>query len=60
MKTLTCKVDKIFFHNVKNKYTVMSVLGNDGQHYRVLGNIDKVKENNTLNAIGSWIKDEKY
>ena len=24
MKTLTCKVDKVFFHNEKNKYTVMS------------------------------------
>lgn len=60
MKTLTCKVDKIIFHNEKNKYTVMSVTRDDGRKYRLLGNIDSVKENDTLKATGSWIKDEKY
>ena len=60
MKTLTCKVEKIVFHNERNKYTVMSVMRNDGRHFRLLGNIDSVKENDTLKAVGSWIKDEKY
>ena len=60
MKTLTCKVDKVIFHNEKNKYTVMSVTRSDGRQYRLLGNIDSVKENDTLKATGSWIKDEKY
>lgn len=60
MKTLTCKVGKIIFHNEKNKYTVMSVTRDDGRHFRLLGNIDSVKENDTLKAVGSWIKDEKY
>ena len=60
MKTLTCKVDKVIFHNEKNKYTVMSVTRCDGRQYRLLGNIDSVKENDTLKATGSWIKDEKY
>jgi len=60
MKTLTCKVEKIFFHNEKNKYTVMSVTRSDGRQYRLLGSIDNVKENDTLKAVGFWIKDEKY
>ena len=60
MKTLTCKVDKIVFRNEKNKYTVMSVTRSDGRQYRLLGNIDSVKENDTLKATGSWNKDEKY
>ena len=60
MKTLTCKVDKIVFRNEKNKYTVMSVMRDDGRQYRLLGNIDSVKENDTLKATGSWNKDEKY
>ena len=60
MKPLTCKVDKIIFHNEKNTYTVMSVTRDDGRKYRLLGNIDSVKENDILKAIGSWIKDEKY
>ena len=60
MKTLTCKVDKIVFRNEKNKYTVMSVMRDDGRQYRLLGNIDSVKENDNLKATGSWNKDEKY
>ena len=60
MKTLTCKVGKIIFHTEKNKYTVMSFTRDDGRHFRLLGNIDSVKENDTLKAVGSWIKDEKY
>ena len=60
MKTLTCKVEKIIFHNEKNKYTVMSDTRSDGRQYRLLGYIDSVKENDTLKATGSWIKDEKY
>lgn len=57
MKTLICKVDKIIFHNEKNKYTVMSVMRDDGRHFRLLGNIDSVKENDALMATGSWNKD---
>ena len=60
MKTLTCKVEKIVFHNEKNKYTVMSVMRDDGRHFHLLGNIDSVKENDALMATGSWNKDEKY
>ena len=38
----------------------MSVMRDDGRQYRLLGNIDSVKENDTLKATGSWNKDEKY
>ncbi len=60
MNTLTCKVEKIVFRNENNKYTVMSVIRDDGRHFRLLGNIDSVKENDALKATGSWNKDEKY
>lgn len=60
LKMLICKVDRIIFHNENNNYTIMSVIGNDGGHHRLLGNIAEVKVNDTLKATGLWNKDEKY
>ncbi len=59
-KTITGTVEKVIFQDKKSGRSILSVIREDGKPARLIGSISDVEKGDTITAVGSWTKDEKY
>ena len=59
-KTVTGKVEKVVFHDLKTGRSILSIEQENGKSCSVIGNVDIPVEGSTIAASGRWRKDDKY